>query len=142
VPDHESTITSAEVMPLLLAACPSFSEPWAKIESENTDNEYGRLHYLDSGEFAGHLVDLVVRGDIDELPAVFRVIERLHVEGDDFVRELATIGYLEAMQNVAGNEGVDPVVFEQYLLPESLRWWRGLNAFWERRIPVVSPVDE
>jgi hypothetical protein len=61
---------------------------------------------------------------------VARVIERLHVEGDPYVREAATIGLLEGIQNVWGNNGVDPELFFPFLLPESVRWWKSLNKFW------------
>jgi hypothetical protein len=58
------------------------------------------------------------------------VIERLHVEGDSYVREAATIGLLESIQNQWGNNGVDPENFFPFLLPESARWWKSLNKFW------------
>jgi len=63
-------------------------------------------------------------------PAVARVIERLHVEGDGYVREAATIGLLEGIQNAWSNNTVDPESFVPHLLPESLRRWRSLNDFW------------
>ena len=97
---------------------------------------------MDAGDFASHLVELVKAQRTEELPEVFRVIEQLHVEGDHYVRELATVGYLEDIQNFAGHRGLDPAWFEPYLLSESRRWWRGLNAFWQGEIPLVEPLDE
>jgi len=38
-------------------------------------------------------------GDRDEFPAVFGVIDDLHLRGDQYVCELATIGFLEDLQN-------------------------------------------
>jgi hypothetical protein len=58
-----------------------------------------------------------------------RVIERLHTDGDDFVREAATIGLLEGIQNTWGHGGVDPELFAKHLLPVSRKWWDELNAF-------------
>lgn len=128
-------------MPLLLAACPSFRERWSTVEAENLDDEVGRLHYIDAADFACHVVCLVKAQRTGELPEVFRVIEELHVEGDHYVRELATIGYLEGIQNVSSNRDLDPIFFEPYLGPESRRWWRGLHAFWQGEIPLVEPLD-
>ena len=71
---------------------------------------------------------------IEEFPAVFDVIERLHLEGDPYVKEAATIGALEGIQNVAGNTGVDPDEFVQYLQPESAKRWQELNDFWNAKI--------
>ena len=61
---------------------------------------------------------------------MFRVVEVLHTDGDAYVREAATIGLLESIQNVAGNIGVDPECFVPHLEPETSKWWAKLNAFW------------
>ncbi|MEO6725819.1 MAG: hypothetical protein ABIU20_09700 [Blastocatellia bacterium] len=114
-------------MPLLLSACPSFAERWKEHRAYYGEEE---LLYIDLGEFAGHLIDLYKQDQKQEFPAVFCTVENLHIEGDEYVREAATIGLLEGMQNIAGNRGVGPDVFEQYLKPESKKWWGKLNDFW------------
>lgn len=86
-------IVRDEVMPRLLAASPSFAAKWAAYRAEPS-YEPGLL-YVDLGEFARHLLDLHRHGHFAELAAAFVEIERLHVEGDDFVREAATIGLLD-----------------------------------------------
>ena len=126
-------------MPLLLAACPSFRDRPA----DNDDGE-DRLHYSDAGHFVHHLLRLHRAGATAEVAAAMQVIERLHVEGDAYVRILATVGYLEDLQNIAGHaDDLDPADFVPYLGPESRRWWNGLNAFWDGSIPPpVRPADE
>jgi hypothetical protein len=128
----------------LLEVCPSFRDTWRRIEVENGpgDDSPTRLHYVDAGEFSAHLVDLHQKGQTGEVIEAFSALERLHVEGDHYVRELATIGYLEGIQNVASNNGVDPSSFERYLAPESRRWWNGLNAFWAGGVPTVQAGDD
>lgn len=127
-------------MPLLLESCASFSEKWEEHRALYNDED---LLYVDLGEFARHLVELQRAQQIEEFPAVFNVIERLHLEGDRYVKEAATIGALEGIQNVAGNTGVDPEEFLQYLHPESSKWWRQLNDFWNAKIPFVgATIDE
>ncbi len=128
-------ITKEQVMPLLLDACPSFTEKWREHRAFYEDED---LLYVDLGEFAHHLVTLHKADLTDEFPAVFEIIERLHLEGDPYVKEAATIGLLEGIQNVAGNSGVNPEEFSRYLKPESAKWWRQLNDFWEGKIPVVG----
>lgn len=125
-------------MPLLLVACPSFTDVWKQIESENGPDSPGesRLHYVDAIEFAAHLVGQLRAGNRTEVSAAFVVIERLHLEGDAYVRELATIGYLEGLLDLD-----DPDRFKEYLGPESQRWWRGLIAFWSGKIPTVQAID-
>ena len=92
-------IGESEVMPLLRAACPSFEERWRAHVSSNIYEE--GLLYLDLAELARHLVELMQADTTTELPAVFEVIERLHLDGTDAVKEAATIGLLEDLQNLA-----------------------------------------
>jgi hypothetical protein len=127
-------ITKDEVILLLLNACPSFAGPWEALCEEDPE----RLLYIDLGEFARHLIGLHRSGQIAEFPAVFSEIERLHIEGDSYVKEAATIGLLEGIQNNAGHADLDPEEFVVYLRPESAKWWRQLNAFWDGRIPYVG----
>ena len=70
-------------------------------------------------------------------------VELLHTDGDDYVKGLATIGYLEGIQTACFHTAdVRQEPFEPYLGPESLRWRRGLNAFWSGMIPRVQARDE
>ena len=121
-------ITKELVIPLLLSACPSFSKRWEEHRAFYEDEE---LLYIDLGEFAHHLVELQKKNRTSEFPGVFDIIERMHLEGDDYVKDAATIGMLEGIQNVAGNLGVEPGIFEKYLKPVSAKRWRQVNDFWD-----------
>lgn len=127
----------------MLAACPTYRPIWDDSHDINVDEDTGgRLVYLDAADVTRHLVALQAAGQTATFPAVFNVIERLHVEGDDYVRELATIGYLEGLQAAASHEPeVDEADFVPYLGPESLRWWRGLLAFWNGTATTIHAVD-
>ena len=112
-------IEREQVMPLLLEACPSFSKRWEKYLENDTEE---RLPYIEVGDFAHHLVDLMEQGETEEFAKVFDAIERLHPEGDEYVQELATTGLLEGIQNVAGwrkleGRNAPPEAFEPYLRP-------------------------
>jgi hypothetical protein len=135
-----------DVMPMLLEAVPSFSEQWSHIEDDpmfGDDTTGARLHYVDVAWFAPHVVGLQRSGATGELTRLFDVIEMLHTDGDEYVKELATIGYLEGIQTACSHTtDVRQEEFEPYLGPESRRWWRGLNAFWSGQIPRVSARDE
>ena len=120
-----------QVIPLILSACPSFQDIW--YESDNKE-----LLYVVMGELARHLLSLFQRGETDEFNPLFELIERFHTEGDDYVRELATIGLLEGIQNNWTNNDQDPEVFIEFLLPETKKWWDELNDFWDGKIPYVG----
>lgn len=122
-------------MPLLLEACPSFREAWEReVQEENLDEDSpaGRLFYLDAGAVIRHLVQLRLDGVVDEFPAVFEVLERLVLEGDDYVQNLAIIGYLEGMQmmTVTG-AALDPETdFRPFCTATLDTWWDRINRFW------------
>ena len=138
-------IRGDDVMPLLLEAVPSFSEQWSENEGDPMffDEETGaRLHYIDVAWFAPHIVGLQRSGATVELTRLFEVIERLHTDGDEYVKGLATVGYLEGIQTACSHtDDVRQEEFEPYLGPETQRWWRGLNAFWSGEARRVQPRD-
>lgn len=127
-------IQQAQVMPLLLGACPTFSAAWGEHVQEHGDD----LLYVAAGSFANHLLSLFQSGQSSALAAVGAVVEELHVSGSPWVREFATIGLLEGIQNVWSNNNTDPESFRQFLGPESQRWWAGLNNFWSGQSPRVQ----
>jgi hypothetical protein len=124
-------IVRSGMMQLLLDACPSFQPQWQAFIDEWKD-EHELPLYLALGDLAHHLIAMLAAGDTARFPEIFAVVERWHVEGDAFVREAATIGLLEDLQNDGLHEGTDPTQFEQFLLPESRKWWRKLERFWSR----------
>lgn len=135
-------ITKDEILPLLASSCPSFSDEYKK-NIENKSESYWFdgdkfLAYIALADFSHHIVDLYKANQTTEFKNIFSAIERLHIEGDDFVREAVTIGLLEGIQNIAGNSEIDPEVFTPHLLPESLKWWQKLNDFWSGKKPTVS----
>ena len=65
------------------------------------------LLYVTVGEFAGQLIDLYEQARRSALAAVFDTVEDLHREGEEGVKEVATMGLLEGIQNVASDRRLD-----------------------------------
>ena len=116
----------------ILESCPSFRPVWKSFEDEWKDDPEGLPIYLALGDLARHLVEKLARSETSTFPAVFRVVEEWHLEGDAFVREAATVGFLENLQNANLHESTDPKQFRAFLGPISAKWWDKLHAFWER----------
>lgn len=115
---------------MLVDACPSFANKWEEHKREYYEEE-NFLPYIALAELARHLIDLHRKNKTSEFENVFDVIEKLHIEGEHYVKEAATIGFLEGIQNTAGNNNnIDPEIFYKFLKPESARWWNELNKFW------------
>jgi len=139
-------IEPIQVIPLLLAACPSFESAWAAIEHENVDDEVpaGRLLYLDAAEFIRHIGQLQLAESTDEFNAVFDLIERFIVDGDDYVTNLGVIGFLESLQMATTTSlGLDPeVAFRSWFRPMSEAWWERLNRFWSGEHDALQVTNE
>lgn len=124
-------IAKEEMMAVLLDACPSFTPQWQAFQDEWKNEADDPPLYLALAVLARHLIGMMERGDTHSLPAVFATVERLHVEGEHFVREAATVGLLEGLQNLNLHpNGTDPEQFRSYLGPVSERWWDKLYRFW------------
>ncbi len=121
---------------MLLEACPSFQAVYDKADDHD-------LPYIIAGEFARHLLALYKNNNTTEFTDVAALIEKLHIDGDSYVQEFATIGILEGIQNVWGNNGVQAQDFSSYLLPVSQKYWDSLNDFWDGKVPYVgSDVED
>ncbi|UQZ90044.1 hypothetical protein C4J81_12860 [Deltaproteobacteria bacterium Smac51] len=58
------------------------------------------LPYVVAGDFARFLLEMYQQKNMDEIAKGLSFIENLHHSADHNVQELATIGYLEGIQNV------------------------------------------
>jgi hypothetical protein len=130
-------IKKGEMTEVLLAACPSFQPTWDAFLEEWTDKPVDLPLYLVLADFARHLIGMLGRCETESFPAIFLAIERLHCEGDHYVREAATVGLLEDLQNTNQHSTTEPEQFREYLGPESDRWWEELIGFWERGEPLL-----
>ncbi|NBW76551.1 MAG: hypothetical protein EBR34_12245 [Sphingomonadaceae bacterium] len=130
-------IAPANMFEPILEADPTFAPAWDAFLAEYA--EAGELPlYILLSELAVHLIDRARRGDVAGFQKIFAEVERWHTEGDAYVSEAATIGFLESLQNqLGGNQrssdinGVLSADFESYFGPETQRWWRKLDRFWK-----------
>jgi hypothetical protein len=139
-------IKPIQVVPALLAACPSFEPVWAAIEHDNVDEDVpaGRLLYLDAAQFVRHIGQLQLADSTGEFDGVFDVIERFIVEGDDYVSSLGVIGILEVLQMATITSlGLDPeMAFRPWFRPVSGAWWERLNRFWAGEHDALQVTNE
>ena len=126
----EQTITRETMFEPLLEADPSFQHRWTEFLDEWQDEPDLPL-YLALMEFAEHLLRRLLNQDTQGFDRVFAVVERWHTEGDAYVAEAASIGFLESVQNISGGSKRRGTTVEEWLGPESKRWWDKLDSFWE-----------
>lgn len=133
-----SEIKKDEVISLLLKACPSYQKRWEEHVHSNYEEGEEQLLYIDLANFANHLIELYKANKLDEFVKIFETIELLHTNGDEYVKEAATIGLLEDIQNYALSNNISLDIFVKYLEPESRNWWTNLNDFWNGKTDVGS----
>ena len=114
----------------LLVADPSFQPRWAEFVAE-WDDELEQPLYLALSSLAQHLLGRLQTGDTADFDGIFAVVESWHTNGDAYVREAASIGLLEDLQNLSGGSDKRRVTVEPWLGPESRRWWDKLDRFWD-----------
>lgn len=126
----EPPITRECMFAPLLEADESFRPRWSAFLEEWADEAelplYIALHALDD-----HIQEYLDAGRTESLDAIFSVVERWHLHGDQYVRVAATVGLLEGLQNRLGEKPDKMAALERRLGPESKRWWKRLNRFWQ-----------
>lgn len=103
-------ITKAEVVPLLLEACPTAVPAWEE-HLVWWDGKEERGGFNDVNVFARHIVESYARGVTTECEALFATVERILNDGNEEARSLAALG-----------------VFESLKLRKPRKWWQ----FWKR----------
>lgn len=121
-------IDRSKMMKLLLDTCPSFRERWDDFTEKFRDEEQLPL-YVALAEFSKHLVQMWLAGDTDNFSAIFSVIEIFYMDGDDYVKEAATMGILDGLQLIILESQKNLDDFKPYLMAESQKWWDELEAF-------------
>ena len=130
-------LTSTNMFEPLLAADPSFQSRWTEFLAEWGDEPDPPL-YLALSSLAEHLLQRLVNNDTENFGAIFAVVERWHVEGDAYVAEAASIGFLESLQNRSGGSLRKAATVERWLGPETRRWWMKLDQFWKGDVKALE----
>lgn len=135
-------IVKEQIEGLITKACPSVMtsqdfRQWKEAWTKETEPPY----YLLASSLVRHLTHLNSLKKYDEFPELFALIEELHLRGDQYVNEWATVGILEDLQNTNLHPaGSAPDDFVRFLGPVSKWWWEEVNLFWNGQMkpPIGS----
>ena len=92
------------------------------------------LPYVALGFLAGRVDELDQVDPAPDWRPLFADIERRLRAADPPTRELLIVGFLEGLQNVAGNRGHDPARWEPLLGPLTREAWTVLNDMWNLKV--------
>ena len=76
-------------------------------------------------------MDSFEKGHTEYFPRFFAFLERLILEGDPEVKNLAVVGYLETLQTATSWKEYGPEKFVKWTQPQSRRWWYEIYKWWE-----------
>ena len=124
-------IAKDQMMGVLLDACPAFTTQWPAFLDEWKEEADDLPLYLALGAFAQHLIGLLERGHTEDFARIFAAVEHLHVEGDEYVKDAASVGVLEDLRNRNLHTHTEPEQFRPFLGAESVRCWDELAASWD-----------
>jgi hypothetical protein len=125
---------STEALDVLVEACPSFGATgWlasylASFEDAGTPDAFVRASAL-----AHHVIELIAAREVDEIPAVLAVVDRLLDEGDRDARDVASLGFLEPLRNIVSHEDVpvSPGEVASLLGSSASAVWTRNGQLWE-----------
>jgi len=123
-------IDKSEMMALLSRTCPSF-RPQTRRASRYWRDEDEATVEATLQELGQYIVRSLDAHDTDTLGAIFSVIERLHLEGNAFVRENAAAHLVDALLSSEVREAQTIQAILTHLGPESLGAWKAREAVFE-----------
>lgn len=132
-----------EVLPSLRPMRTAFVAKWTSNSSNHFNAPDDLPEYLLLGDLGRWLIDRLKAGDVEDVRLALTVVETWLLEGDHYVQEAATIGFIETLQNNIEDDDTRLRFFDLFG-PEGQHWWNKLDRFWtkgehlvdERKLPV------
>ena len=122
----------------MLEACPRLSTVWEQFASDYPEDPEYRPYYIFISDVVRECIRLSTDGGEDDVKNILAVVERWLIEGDLYVKEAATVGFLEDLMNTNLHSDTTPEDFVPLLGPESRYWWKKVEQFWSEGTPIVD----
>lgn len=126
-----------EALPSFRSMRETFVEKWTDNPGDHFDAPGDLPEYLLLGDLARWLMDLLVAGNVEDVRIALAVVERWLLEGDHYVQEAATIGFIETLQNNIEDDETRQRFIDLFG-PEGQHWWRKLDQFWTKGEHLVD----
>jgi hypothetical protein len=121
-------VEKSQAVERLVAVCSGFNDAWQAHRDWWKGEPAG--DYNDLGALAQWVVDRMAAGEHDCFATLFSELEALLSNASPKLRDLLVVGFLEDIQNVSTNRGIDPDVVLPFLGRESRRGWFDLIRLW------------
>ncbi len=133
---QQQPITPAISLSILASSCTALKADFNNylLDSYQTlEFTKDRLLYVDIGNMARFVVRQFKHRQTDCFDPIFSTVEQLLLKGDIETQNLIIVGFIEDIQNLAGNYGMNyHHGFDQWLRPLSQKAWNDVINFWEK----------
>lgn len=113
-------ISPQQVAALVFEACPSYREAWPDFDAAKPESTIYSVPILIG--LARHVAALWRKRQFSEFPAIFDLVERLHVEGTKKVVDHMVFYFSELLYIELKKTGINPRFVERRLGSESAYW--------------------
>jgi len=120
-------IVSSDIMPMIVNAAPQFEPELMEFRKSWSDDGPGIYNELN--EVVSFLICAYNRGD-KQCDRLLVLAERFLTQGDDDVKGITTLGFLETLQNQSSWEPYGSAVFVPSLGPKSKDAWTAIERQW------------
>jgi hypothetical protein len=138
---RDDGLSEAEVMSRLIAEFPGFRPRWEEHLELWKEKPAGS--YNDIVEFAHFVVqDLYPNGRTADLQRAFDLIEYWLVHGNQNLRNLIAVGFLEDVQNIASWQTFGREAFIPFLGPQCLQAWNQIESAWANKTSLMEVLRD
>ena len=136
---RDDKLSETDVMPRLVAEFPAFRPRWEKHLELWKGEPAG--NYNDIAEFVHFLVlDLYPTGNTEDLKRAFDLMEYWQVNGNENLRGLIAVGFLETLQNAASWQTFGREAFIPFLGPECRQAWNEIERIWAGKTSLMEVI--
>lgn len=125
---YTGDIGDGQVIDLICSLCPDFAESLMSYSINIPEEDRTFTLLLD--KFSEYIVEQYKTHDLEKFKEIFELIELGLAKGNGNIQNLFTSNVLENIQNISGNQDINPEVFIKYLGNNTLMWWKEIDRFW------------
>lgn len=115
-----------ESLKMLSKTYPGFREAFAKNADSWISNDGEFLYYILISDLSNVLIKNISEGNYENTEELFLLVEKLLIEGSEYVSNLISVGFLESLQN---QTTVEPNYWAPLLGPEAVSFCKARDEF-------------
>lgn len=100
-----------------------------EIDWDTNIEEYAGIYTVFSS-LARYVEKLLENNQKEEIQNIFNLVEKWHINGDEYIQEAATIGFIEEIISLNPKHSMEDENFLPFMGSESKKWASQVKEFW------------